>query len=172
MTNSPRHSTEYRRMSPEGRWWFNVIVDSSGCWLWQGALAQGYGHLKVKGKSHPAHRFGYEMLIESIPPELVCDHLCRVRHCVNPDHIDITDHKTNILRGVGRGAKEARQTECKQGHPLNGENLRIDTRGRRVCQTCTLKYLVEWRKRNKDKTREYSRKRMEKIRFLLDGEDR
>src|SRR5579864_6917279 len=74
-----------------------VRVDwGSGCWEWSGARSgKGYGYLfsrKVKGaiRNLYAHRFSYEYFRgESIPEELEVDHKCRVKHCVNPDHLEI-----------------------------------------------------------------------------------
>lgn len=58
---------------------------NSGCWLWLGTLTQyGYGEIFAHGKKHLAHRIAYQEIVGPIPPELCCDHLCRVRSCVNP----------------------------------------------------------------------------------------
>jgi hypothetical protein len=40
------------------------------------------------------------------------------------------------LRGEGIAAKEARQTNCKNGHPLSGSNLYVYPDGRRGCRFC------------------------------------
>lgn len=76
-----------------------------GCWLWTGAKNwTGYGQrsVRVDGKVRTAraHRMAYELLVGPIPEGLTIDHLCRVRHCVNPDHLEPVTMKENARRGV------------------------------------------------------------------------
>jgi hypothetical protein len=86
---------------------------------------------------HGAHRVSYELHKGPIPEGLVIDHLCRVRHCVNPDHLRAVTHAVNILAGVGRGALHARKTHCVNGHEFTAENTRLCEGGRRRrCRTC------------------------------------
>lgn len=55
-------------------------------WLWQDSLTwNGYGILKG-GKM--AHRRAYELWIGPIEAGKVIDHLCRVRTCVRPRHLE------------------------------------------------------------------------------------
>src|SRR5262245_28915102 len=62
---------------------------NSGCLLWTGRISgQGYGGINVDGKPLRAHRLAYELAHGPIPPGLTLDHLCRVRTCVNPDHLE------------------------------------------------------------------------------------
>ncbi|MGH2619337.1 MAG: HNH endonuclease signature motif containing protein [Anaerolineales bacterium] len=132
-------SSQYRRShAPRLRWpdSFWVLVDKSGpdgCWLWRGALnADGYG----------PHRKAWKLLRGSFPPGLESDHLCRVRSCVNPDHIEAVTHMENVSRGHyennGKAFAEYQRskTHCPQGHAYAGENLKIGWRGARVCRTC------------------------------------
>lgn len=110
-----------------------------GCWLYQGYLRpDGYGYARHDNKKVLLHRFVYEATKGSIPQGLVLDHLCRNRSCINPDHLEPVTHQTNILRGVGRAAEQARQTSCFRGHPFDEENtVRYGSnRRRRFCGTC------------------------------------
>ncbi len=115
-------------MSTADRFWSNV--DRSGpnaCWLWTGALnGSGYGRLSVGGRQGSvarAHRFAYELLIGPIPDDLDLDHLCRVRHCVNPSHLEPVTRRVNTLRSpIAITAVRARQTHCRQGHEFTPEN--------------------------------------------------
>jgi hypothetical protein len=67
------------------------------CWLWQRSRTQnGYGLFSVHGKRCLAHRWLYEQTIGPIPEGLEIDHLCRVRHCVNPDHLEAVTHALTI----------------------------------------------------------------------------
>lgn len=104
------------------------------CWLWTGFCIGGYGVIGEWDKSFMAHRLAYELLIGPIPDGLVIDHLCRVRNCVNPDHLEPVTLAENIRRGeVGR--HNATKTVCPQGH----EYTEVNTywyRGTRSCRTC------------------------------------
>lgn len=125
----------YERPSLEERFWGKVHKTES-CWLWTAALnTHGYGCLQVAGHAKPAHRIAYELLIGPIPRHLEIDHLCRVRRCVRPSHLDAVPHQVNTLRGVGPSATNKRKTTCHLGHPLSGENL-YAYKGTRSCRTC------------------------------------
>jgi hypothetical protein len=86
-----------------------VKKDSSGCWLWTGGRKPtGYGNFKAHSKSTVnAHRWSYEQHVGPIPDGLVLDHLCRVRHCVNPAHLEPVTTRVNLARGTRWPAKSA-----------------------------------------------------------------
>ena len=109
-----------------------------GCWLWTAATENGYGRFHFEGAMRWAHRIAWVLFVGLIPEELELDHLCRVRHCVNPEHLEPVTHRENVLRGDGGPAVNAKKTYCPQGHPLEGENLvaRSLRRGKRECRTC------------------------------------
>ncbi len=68
---------------------------NSGCWPWTGCLSlAGYGCFQ----GFSAHRFSYAALVGPIPQGLTIDHLCRVRLCVNPLHLEPVTHKVNCQR--------------------------------------------------------------------------
>ena len=78
-------------------------IDKDGCWIWSGAIhPTGYGQIKWQGKSTVAHRVVYELIKGKIPLGLVLDHLCNVKICVNPDHLDPTSYSTNTQRAWDR----------------------------------------------------------------------
>jgi hypothetical protein len=112
-----------------------ISVDSeSGCWLWTGRLnSDGYGMTSLNNKNIGAHRAVMLLLSGKVGAEL--DHLCRVRRCVNPGHLENVSHQKNVLRGEGIAAKYARRTHCKHGHAFTLENMR--KKGNvRICLTC------------------------------------
>lgn len=114
---------------------YSEITD--GCWNWYGSRnPKGYGHIKVAGRPVKAYRVSYELFRDEIPPGLVIDHLCRNTSCVNPEHLEVVDHKTNVLRGVSPAAIYAKRTHCKHGHELSGENLIKHSRRGRRCKPC------------------------------------
>jgi hypothetical protein len=106
------------------------------CWLWTGTLSRGYGHVKLHGEPKTtAHRAVYQYLVGPIPDGLVLDHLCRVRNCVNPDHLEPITVAENVRRGFGPTALAARKTHCKRGHEFTPENTYMQSKGRE-CRTC------------------------------------
>ena len=71
----------------------------TGCWIWTGARGKhGYGMIKFGGKSVMAHRHVYEQVVGPIPDGLIIDHLCNVKICVNPEHLEPVTQKTNTQR--------------------------------------------------------------------------
>ena len=124
-------------------------VPESGCWLWlAGKQSGGYGACRhpVTNRMILAHRFFYEALRGPIPPGLQIDHLCRVRSCVNPNHMECVTCRENLLRGVSPAAQHARQTHCASGHLLLGDNVRPCKRYRQ-CRICNNKWQRQRRSR-------------------------
>ena len=74
-----------------------VSVDpSTGCWLWKGRMFDnGYGWFG--GKS--ANRRIWEMMLGPISDGLVLHHLCSVKRCVNPSHMEPVTWAVNLKRG-------------------------------------------------------------------------
>jgi hypothetical protein len=75
------------------------------CWIWQRSLRNGYGQLaRCQNGERYAHRFYYIELRGPIPAGLDLDHLCRIRACVNPDHLEPVTRAENLRRGrISRG---------------------------------------------------------------------
>lgn len=126
------------------------IDDVTGCWIWTGARSPtGYGRIRGGDGSSGAwlvHRLAYTLLVGPIPDDLTIDHLCRVRACCNPDHLEPVPHRENVLRGEGITAREARLTECIHGHPFDEANT-YHYKGQRHCKTCRRERLRAWRRR-------------------------
>jgi hypothetical protein len=110
-----------------------VPEPNSGCWLWLGGhIGNGYGNFYLSGKRLLAHRVSYELHVGQIPGGLTLDHLCRVRSCVNPRHLEPVTFRENLMRGEGACAKHARKTHCPEGHKYDV----ITSRGHRACRLC------------------------------------
>lgn len=114
----------------------------TACWLWTASIdLGGYGQFYYRGARGKAHRFAYESAVGPIPDGLQLDHLCRVRSCVNPAHLEAVTMLENIRRGEG-GSNFRLKTHCPKGHPYSGDNLyvSIDAAGqrRRHCRTCCI----------------------------------
>lgn len=78
-------------------------VDDNGCWIWSGPRhPSGYGSIKWDGKATVAHRVVYTLIKGQIPAGLVLDHLCNVKMCVNPEHLEPVTGSTNTQRAWDR----------------------------------------------------------------------
>jgi HNH endonuclease len=135
-----------KKQPVEERFWSKVSGDSyESCWLWVGGLhPDGYGIFYLNNMPRRAHRIGYELMVGPIPDGLQLDHLCRVRHCVNPWHLEPVTNRVNSLRGAGPTLARARgfsKTHCKYGHPLSGVNVSVNAKGYRTCLTCRRNYM-------------------------------
>lgn len=124
-------------MSPIGKFEANYIpVPESGCWLWiAGDNGVGYGKLTIKNKHIYAHRFSYEFYRGKVPKGYDLDHLCRVRCCVNPTHLEPVSRKINLMRGVRKTLLPKRSC-CMKGHEYTEKNTRIWTYKGRIIKTC------------------------------------
>lgn len=72
---------------------------TSPCWIWQLSLdTSGYGHLCRGGRKMSAHRWYYERHVGPIPAGAELDHLCRVRACCNPGHLEPVTSAENTRR--------------------------------------------------------------------------
>jgi hypothetical protein len=124
---------------------------SSPCWMWQRhIMATGYGQISIGKRRILSHRFSYEAFVGPIPNGLQVDHLCRVRACCNPSHLEPVTQRENLLRGQGIAARCARVTECPQGHRYDTANTRIRPRGGRECRPCDRARSKRWRERKKE----------------------
>lgn len=141
------------------------LVDSSGCWLWIASINEstGYGCFGIQcdmdgNKENLAHRAAWKLLRGRIPQGLELDHLCRVRRCVNPDHLEPVPHRINALRGESPSAKHAAKTHCPYDHPYDSENTWTrPASGQRACRTCKALRAHEYSTRADVKARETER---------------
>lgn len=121
-----------------------VVVEDHGyltaCYVWQrSADSSGYGHRRdpVTKRLRGVHIMAWEAEHGPVPDGLQLDHLCRVRRCVNTEHMEPVTQAENIRRGAGDGhALWTPATHCKYGHELAGDNLRVKPDGERVCRIC------------------------------------
>lgn len=117
-----------------------IPVTESGCWIWIGyidkSIRGGYGRFALNGRAKRAHRVAYELYRGEIPAGMTLDHLCRVRCCVNPDHLEVVTMDENRSRGMSPSAQHARRAHCLRGHLLTAENTWMRSDGGRRCRQC------------------------------------
>lgn len=119
---------------------FHSVLGEESCWPHPFSCTRGgYSRVTVDHTTMAyAHRVAYELLVGPIPPGLTIDHLCKVRCCVNPKHMEVVTQKVNNLRGDSPAALNYRTLVCKNGHVLEGDNLVANylKRGVRRCRIC------------------------------------
>lgn len=147
--SSVRQQKTGRVMSEyEHRFWSKV--DASGpCWEWTASVGKtgGYGKYTIplrdgtgKSKHVYAHRHAYEILIGPVPSGMDLDHLCRVRKCVNPDHLEPVTRRENVRRGTGPTGRNMSKTSCPSGHEYDSSNTYVSPQGYRACIECRRAY--------------------------------
>ena len=136
---------------------YSIPEPNSGCLLWTAKIDRdGYPRVWLDGKIRGAHRVVYELKNGPIPDGLQIDHLCRVRCCINPDHLEAVTPKANTNRGVSSIVNSGQKKFfCKTcGGPLEVVARRNARDGRnphneRGCRMCRYSYMVTWRKKRR-----------------------
>lgn len=110
------------------------IVFGDYCWLWaELKTGSGYGRVYLRGMQY-AHRVVYSLIVGPIPDGMTLDHLCRVRHCVRPAHLEPVTQAENARRGA-TAVRNRAKTHCPRGHEYTPENTRWYRNARR-CKAC------------------------------------
>ena len=105
---------ERRRIHLNDEARFFSRVDRSGeCWLWTAHVnpKTGYVQFRIGGRAGSmvlAHRWAYKHFVGPIPAGMQIDHLCRVRHCVNPEHLEPVTPMENRRRQPSYAVAAAR----------------------------------------------------------------
>lgn len=106
------------------------VIDNNHCWLWTANKSyDGYGRFMLKGKVRFAHRVAYAAIIGEVGSGKELDHLCRVRHCVNPSHLEAVTHAENVRRGDGNpkfAEYNGSKTHCPSNHEYSTKNTRFE----------------------------------------------
>lgn len=123
------------------------------CWLWTGAMFRsGYGQFRLVANSQResrAHRVAYFLLYGECPP--LFDHLCRVKLCVRPDHLEAVTQRENVLRSpIALASINASRTACLRGHQY--DMVRSD--GGRGCSACANRMSREYKARKRERARQ------------------
>jgi len=89
-------------------------VPPSPHWLWSGKLIKsGYGQIRFQDKIQRVHRVAWLVFQKAdtkMADHAIIRHLCRYRHCVNPEHLepgtDADNARDKIRDGTsGRGER-------------------------------------------------------------------
>lgn len=114
-----------------------VEVDpGTGCWLWTGRVDRdGYATVPpaVRGPTgmDKGHRAVWKRMVGPLRSEEVLDHVCWVKRCVNPAHLDVVSEAENKRRRGGW----RRNGRCGRGHRYDWDPAEYDA-WPRVCPAC------------------------------------
>jgi hypothetical protein len=88
--------------------WINVDASrgDDACWIWTGYTRNGYGSVKYKDRNEYAHILVYQNIKGVIPDGYEVDHSCRVRRCINPDHLEAITKRLNRQRQAWYGGTQ------------------------------------------------------------------
>jgi len=128
-TNKSDLDRFYEKLIPE---------PNSGCWIWIGAITKlNYTSFRFRHKTALAHRASYILHKGEIPSNKEIDHLCRMRCCVNPEHLELVTRSENIKRSpLTLPNLRAAQTHCIHGHAFDEINTYHNPAGKRACRIC------------------------------------
>jgi hypothetical protein len=98
----------------------SIECDGAGCWIYKGQQSRdGYGKVWIDGRRVFTHRFIYELLRGPLPDGLQIDHLCRVKLCCNPLHLEpVTLQENRRREGRDRRSRQERQAQEPPGEAL------------------------------------------------------
>lgn len=126
------------------RFW-SKVRKSDGCWLWTAATqSRGYGSVGIDGRVYSAHRIAYLTLVGPIPDGLTINHICGVKRCVRPDHLEAVTyaennqhaHDTGLAAPSPLSQTNAAKIACPAGHFYSDANTYTNPKGHRQCRTC------------------------------------
>lgn len=115
---------------------YSMLIPESGCIIWTGYISKnGYAKIDIGNKNLYVHRLVFEMKYGPLG-KLTIDHLCRVRCCLNVNHLEAVTLRENIRRGNSNSVRNSKKTHCPKGHPYNGILYLKDGRQHRFCRQC------------------------------------
>lgn len=130
-------------------------VRNGDCLVWGGAQTQsGYGSMLTRPNgwvesTHVLSMFVFNGI--AVPSSMTVNHRCENKLCVEPKHLQQASVRENNLYSHSLIAVNASKTHCTEGHPYEGDNLRMSSRGQRICVTCHRRWRRESEQRRADR---------------------
>jgi hypothetical protein len=109
-----------------------VVAPLDVCWVWTKScnVKNGYGQVSVGRVMRGAHKVSYETFVGPVPRGLELDHLCRVRACIRPSHLEPVTRAENVRRA------KRYITHCPQNHEYTQANTYWYHNTVRYCRAC------------------------------------
>lgn len=122
-------------MTLPNRFWVKVSKTAT-CWIWNAYKNHdGYGRFFIFGNARFARRLSFESVHGKVPAGKELDHLRKNRACVNPEHLEVVEHTTNVARG-NVGYRKT-WSHCLYGHEFSPETTYVHPQtGKRRCRIC------------------------------------
>lgn len=146
MTTDPRDAEIARDAK---RFWEKVDVRGPDeCWPWLSTKDRkaGRGRFYLHGRNRVAPAVALELSGKPMPSDrtFAC-HSCDNPNCVNPRHLWWGDVRMNGQDAAQKGRLYGQdRTHCIKGHELSGDNLQINSQGRRRCATCQKRHQLKY----------------------------
>ncbi len=74
----------------------NKVTIINNCWIRDTNIGD-YSKISIKGKMKHAHIVSYELYKGTINKGFLVHHTCNSKKCINPEHLELTTHKENML---------------------------------------------------------------------------
>ena len=138
------------------RFWDKVdIRGEDECWLWLAAVnSRGYGAFAYeKNNIQSVHKISWAMAKNKnkmADPSMHVMHLCDVKRCVNPKHLELGTPKQNQNDAIKKGlvksigeivGKPSKKKLCRRGHKRTKANTVIKKKNNKeypLCRECCL----------------------------------
>lgn len=119
---------------PDKFW--DKVNKTQSCWLWIGKIDDGYGRFCFGNKYYLVHRMSFAVLKDKLGENTQVDHLCKVRNCLNPDHLEEVTSKENTRRGLSKKFNTD-PNKCAYGHDYDIEKPgKAEGSIYKICSTC------------------------------------
>ena len=118
---------------------------TESCWIWNGYTERnGYGRITVNDKPYSTHRLSFLLFKGELKENLVIDHSCRNRACLNPEHLRQVTQRENCHENSRASCHlNSLKTHCPKGHEYTEENTKTKTTKYgvgRACKECARAY--------------------------------
>lgn len=106
------------------RWPLHALFAmTSDCWLWtKNRDKDGYGRVKIEGKSYRAHRVAFALFKDFANPRMMVCHKCDNPPCFNPDHL-FAGYGSDNVRDAYRKGRHSQKGERANGKKLSAAQV-------------------------------------------------